>query len=156
MGKTAQRKRSAFELGVAHAKKYGRGWNSPYMRGPILTSYTNGVKAGLSPLVPSYSPDYADGCDFGALAFEHDINMGLWTGLKRLALLAALVLVALILFGCSTRTIIITPDGINATPSSFLYCPEATVTRISDGSQTADMVGETSGVGAVVTEALKP
>lgn len=156
MGKTAQRKRSAFELGVAHAKKYGRGWNPPYMRGPILASYINGVKAGLSPLVPSYSPDYADGCDFGALAFKHDINIGLWTGLKRLALLAALVLVALILFGCSTRTIIITPDGINATSSALLYCPEATVIQVQDGNRTADMVGETSGVGAVVTGVLKP
>ena len=63
-----------------------------------------------------------------------------------------LMLTLLAMAGCSTRSIVITPDGsINATASSFLYCPEASVTRIADGNRTADMVGETSGVGAVVT-----
>ena len=71
-------------------------------------------------------------------------------------IVAGMIWAIVLLSGCSTRTIIITPEGINATSSSFLYCPEATVTRISDGNRTADMVGETSGVGAVVTEVLKP
>lgn len=71
-------------------------------------------------------------------------------------IVAVMIWAIVLLSGCSTRTIIITPDCINATASSFLYCPEATVTRISDGNRTADMVGETSGVGAVVTEVLKP
>jgi len=65
-------------------------------------------------------------------------------------------LMIVMLTSCSTRSIIITPDGINATSSAFLYCPEATVTRIADGNRTADMIGETSGVGAVVTGVLKP
>lgn len=71
-------------------------------------------------------------------------------------IVAGMIWAIVLLSGCSTRTIIITPDGINCTSSSFLYCPEATVTQVHDGNRTADLVGETSGVGAVVTGVLKP
>jgi hypothetical protein len=60
------------------------------------------------------------------------------------------ILILLVLCACSTRSIIITPDGINATSTTMLYCPEATVTRVQDGNRTVDMMGETSGVGAAV------
>jgi len=96
MGKTAQRKRSLFELGVNDGRKYGK--PARYVRGrkDMVNAYVNGVKAGLSKLTPIYSPDYADGADYGAIAFEHDINMGLLIGLKRLALVAALVLAIMV------------------------------------------------------------
>ena len=99
MGKTAQRKRSMFELGVHDGREYGRPARY-YVRGrkDMVNAYVNGVKAGLSNRTPIYSPDYADGADYGALAFESDINEGLWMGLKRLALLASLVFMILILW----------------------------------------------------------
>lgn len=98
MGKTAQRKRSMFELGVSDGREYGR--PTRYVRGrkDMVNAYVNGVKAGLPKLTPVYSPDYADGADYGALAFENDINEGLWMGLKRLTFLASLVSVILILW----------------------------------------------------------
>lgn len=113
MGKTSQRKRSAFELGVEHAKKTGRGWLAPKARGPIAAAYINGVKAGLASLAPAYSPDYADGAEYADIILEHDINMGLWRWLKRIALLAVMVIAALIASGCAT-TSMTTPDGYTA------------------------------------------
>lgn len=113
MGKTAQRKRSAFELGVEHAKKTGRGFAHPRGRGPIHRSYIAGVKAGLSSLAPSYSPDYADDADYGAIAIDEGFNVGFWEWLKSLAMVTCLIIVALLLFGCSTINIA-TPDGYSA------------------------------------------
>lgn len=69
---------------------------------------------------------------------------------------SAIVLLCIVLAGCSTHTISIGPDSINATSTSFLYCPEARVIRAQDGKRSIDMVGEASGVGAVVTEVLHP
>lgn len=62
----------------------------------------------------------------------------------------------LALTACSAHTISIGPDSINATSTALLYCPEATAIRITDGNRTVDMLSEASGVGAVVTEVLKP
>ena len=61
-----------------------------------------------------------------------------------------------LLSGCSTHTISITPGCVNATSIATIYCPEATVIRVVDGNRTVDMIGESSGVGAVVTGVLKP
>jgi len=61
------------------------------------------------------------------------------------------IILLLALCACSTRSVIITPDSVNATSSSFLYCPEATVTRIADGNRTVDMIGSESGVGETLT-----
>lgn len=58
--------------------------------------------------------------------------------------------------GCSAHTISITPGCVNATSTATIYCPEATVIRVMDGNRTVDMIGESSGVGAVVTGVLKP
>lgn len=88
--------------------------------------------------------------------FVADLAAGMWTSFKLLVLLAAIVLLALWMCGCSTHTINITPHGVNATSTSLLYCPEATVTRITDGNRTVDVLSETSGVGAVVQGVLKP
>jgi hypothetical protein len=87
-----------FELGVSDGREYGR--PARYVRGrkDMVNAYVNGVKAGLSKLTPTYSPDYADGADYGAIAFESEINEGLWQGLKRLALLAAVVFMILLLW----------------------------------------------------------
>lgn len=60
------------------------------------------------------------------------------------------------LSGCSTHTISITPGCVNATSTALLYCPEATVIRVIDGNRTVDMIGESAGVGAVVTGVIKP
>lgn len=65
-------------------------------------------------------------------------------------------LLVVLLSGCSTHTISITPGCVNATSTATIYCPEATVIRVTDGNRTVDMIGESSGVGAVVTEVLKP
>ena len=59
-----------------------------------------------------------------------------------------------LLFGCSTHTISIAPGCVNATSTATIYCPEATVVRVMDGNRTVDMIGESSGVGAVVTGVL--
>ena len=69
---------------------------------------------------------------------------------------SAILFLILALAGCSTHTISIGPDSINATSTSFLYCPEARIIRAQDGKRTVDMVGEASGVGAVVTGVLTP
>lgn len=61
-----------------------------------------------------------------------------------------LFLVLLALAACSTHTISITPGCVNATSTALLYCPEATVIRVQDGNRTVDVLGEASGVGAVV------
>jgi len=68
----------------------------------------------------------------------------------------AIITLLLALAGCSTHTISIGPDSTNATSTSFLYCPEARVIRAQDGKRSVDMVGEASGVGAVVTGVLHP
>ena len=67
-----------------------------------------------------------------------------------------LFLALLALAACSTHTISITPGCVNATSTTMLYCPAATVTRIVDGNRTVDVLSGTAGVGAVVTEVLKP
>lgn len=66
--------------------------------------------------------------------------------------MTALVFAAIIATqGCSTRTLVVMPDGtINATVTSLLYCPEATVIRVQDGNRTVDVMGEASGVGPVL------
>ena len=68
----------------------------------------------------------------------------------------ATIAALLVLAACSTHTISIGPDSINATSMSFLYCPEARIIRAQDGKRTVDMVGESAGVGAAVTGVLKP
>ena len=73
------------------------------------------------------------------------------------AVTVALSIWAIVLLsGCSTHTISVTPDCVNATSTSFLYCPEARVIRAMDGNRTVDMIGESAGVGAAVTGVLKP
>lgn len=63
------------------------------------------------------------------------------------------VLVSWLMTGCSTRTLLVAPDGtVNATVTAFGYCPEAT--SITAGK--VKMISEASGVGAVVTEVLRP
>jgi hypothetical protein len=49
--------------------------------------------------------------------------------------------------GCSTRSIVITSDMIDATSTTLLYCPEASVTRVVDGNRTVDTSGVETGVG---------
>ena len=71
-------------------------------------------------------------------------------------IVAAMIWAIVLLSGCSTHTISITPDCVNATSTAILYCPEATVIRVTDGNRTIDMMSEASGVGAVVTEVLAP
>ena len=73
------------------------------------------------------------------------------------AVTVALSIWAIVLLsGCSTHTISITPDCVNATSTATIYCPEATVIRVTDGNRTIDMMSESSGVGTVVTEVLAP
>ena len=71
-------------------------------------------------------------------------------------IVAAMIWAIVLLSGCSTHTISITPQGVNATSTAMIYCPEATVIRVVDGNRTVDMMGEASGVGEVVTEVLAP
>lgn len=71
------------------------------------------------------------------------------------AIVAAMIWAIVLLSGCSTHTIRITPQGVNATSTALLYCPEATVLRVQDGNRTVDMLSEASGVGAVVTEVVR-
>lgn len=79
--------------------------------------------------------------------FVTDIAAGIWTSIKLLVLLVALALVGLYSCGCSTRTLVIHPDGtVNSTQMAFVYCPEATLVRAGD----VEMISEASGVGAVV------
>ena len=70
-------------------------------------------------------------------------------------IVAAMIWAIVLLSGCSTHTISITPGCVNATSTALLYCPEATVIRIVDGNRTVDMLSEASGVGAVVTEVIR-
>lgn len=69
-------------------------------------------------------------------------------------IVAAMIWAIVLLSGCSTHTISITPGCVNATSTAMIYCPEATVIRVMDGNRTVDMVGESAGVGAVVTGVL--
>ena len=61
----------------------------------------------------------------------------------------------LALCACSSRSIIITPGMVNATATTLLYCPEASVTRVAEGNRTVDMVGEESGVGNAIIGVLE-
>ena len=72
------------------------------------------------------------------------------------SIVAAMIWAIVLLSGCSTHTISITPGCVNATSTATIYCPEATVIRVMDGNMTVDMIGESAGVGAVVTGVLKP
>lgn len=63
------------------------------------------------------------------------------------AIVCAMIWAIVLLSGCSHRAIVITPGMVNATSTTLLYCPEATVTRVQDGNRTVDMVGDGSGVG---------
>lgn len=69
-------------------------------------------------------------------------------------IVAAMIWAIVLLSGCSAHTISITPGCVNATSTAMIYCPEATVIRVIDGNRTVDMIGESSGVGAVVTGVL--
>lgn len=62
-------------------------------------------------------------------------------------IVAALVMGAWLAAGCSARSIVITPGMVNATSTTLLYCPEATVTRVADGNRTVDTSGVETGVG---------
>ena len=62
-------------------------------------------------------------------------------------IVAALVMGAWLAAGCSTRSIVITKDCINATSTTLLYCPEASVTSVHDGNRTVDTSGVETGVG---------
>lgn len=88
--------------------------------------------------------------------FRADLDAGMWTSCKMLAALVATILAAMWLLGCATHTISISPTDINATSTTLLYCPSATVLRVHEGNRTVDILSNTSGVGAVVTEVLKP
>lgn len=81
----------------------------------------------------------------------------------RIVLIATAVLILIATWvtqGCSTRTLLVMPDGtINATVTSLLYCPEAGLIRAGS----VEMLSETSGVGATVqalgnnaVEVMKP
>lgn len=83
--------------------------------------------------------------------FIAELRAGMWTSLKFLALLVALVLFGLWLCSCAKHQVYITPQGVNATSSTLFYCPAATVLRVQDGNRTVDVLSEASGVGAVVT-----
>lgn len=95
--------------------------------------------------------------------FLADINAGMWTGLKWLAVFVLLAMVGLYACCCSTKTLIINEHGINATSSAFLYCPEAAAIQLHDGNRTGNMTVDESGVGKTVqalgdnaVEVLKP
>lgn len=62
-------------------------------------------------------------------------------------IVAALVMGAWLAAGCSTRSIVITQGTINATSTTLLYCPEASVTHVVDGNRTVDTSGVETGVG---------
>lgn len=81
----------------------------------------------------------------------------------RIVLIATAVLILIATWvtqGCSTRTLLVMPDGtINATVTRLLYCPEAGLIRAGS----VEMLSETSGVGATVqalgnnaVEVMKP
>lgn len=146
MGKTSQRKRSLFEQGVSDARKYGRGFVLRRGRKDMVNDYYNGVKAGLPTYAPTYSPDYSIYDDYAGTAFDSDINMGLWVGIKRLALLAALVLAILLFTGCSTKTYT-SPEGAKITSTTFIYGPELTGLRAQDGNRTLEIEGQKSDLG---------
>ena len=69
-------------------------------------------------------------------------------------IVAGMIWAIVLLSGCSTHTISITPGCVNATSTATIYCPEATVIRVVDGNRTVDIIGESAGVGAAVTGVL--
>lgn len=65
------------------------------------------------------------------------------------AAVALLVIASCAMSGCSTHNLV-TPSGINATSSEFLYCPAKTELRIKDDNRTIVWTADESGVGTVV------
>ncbi len=63
-----------------------------------------------------------------------------------IAVTTATIWAIILLSGCSTHTIQTT--GVNATSTAVLYCPEALVIRIDNGTVT--LGAESAGVGTVV------
>lgn len=88
--------------------------------------------------------------------FKADLAAGMWDSCKLLAALVATILATMWMLGCSMHTVYITPADINATSAALLYCPAATVLRVHEGNRTVDILSNTSGVGAVVTEVMHP
>lgn len=82
--------------------------------------------------------------------FVADVNAGVWTGLKWLAVV---VLVAALLFistGCSTKSYT-SPEGAKITSTTFIYGPELNGMRAQDGNRTLEIEGQKSDL----TNALK-
>lgn len=89
------------------------------------------------------------------MKFHSDLYIpdhGVYPSLRICRVVAAVCIVLVlaatwVMQGCSTRTLIIHPDGtVNASVTAIGYCPEATVIRAGD----VEMLSEASGVGAVV------
>ena len=82
--------------------------------------------------------------------FVADLNAGMWTSLKLLALLAALVALAWALFGCSTKTYT-SPEGAKITSTTFIYGPELTGLKAVDGSRTLEIEGQKTDIQQALT-----
>ena len=63
-----------------------------------------------------------------------------------------LAIASWLMVGCSTRTLVVMPDGtVNASVTALGYCPEATLIRAGG----VEMISEASGVGAVVRDVVE-
>lgn len=82
--------------------------------------------------------------------FVADLNAGMWTSLKLLALLVALVVLALALVGCSTKTYT-SPEGARITSTTFIYGPELTGLRAVDGNRTLEIEGQKTDIQQALT-----
>ncbi len=78
--------------------------------------------------------------------FIADLNAGMWTCIKRLVLIVALAILAMLACGCSTKTYT-SPEGARITSTTFIYGPELTGLRAVDGNRTLEIEGQKSDLG---------
>ncbi len=77
--------------------------------------------------------------------FIADLNAGMRAGLKWLALIVALAVLAMLACGCSTKTYT-SPEGARITSTTFIYGPELTGLKAVDGNRTLEIDGQKSDV----------
>lgn len=77
--------------------------------------------------------------------FEEELALGMWAAFKGLLVIVFIVVVALLVLGCSTKTYT-SPEGAKITSTTFIYGPELTGLRAVDGNRTLEIEGQKSDV----------
>ena len=76
---------------------------------------------------------------------EEEFALGMRAAFKGLLVIVLIVVVALLVLGCSTKTYT-SPEGAKITSTTFIYGPELTGLRAVDGNRTLEIEGQKTDV----------